>query len=128
VIPGTEVRVAAGNRKAIQGKLESVTESNLVVERGGNTQTFQRPEIQGIFVKTRGHRRRNTLVGLALGTAIGVGIGVGIGAAQSNGCKQILCGLSTPVDGAIGGVVGLVAGTLTGVSLPTGTWRQIYAR
>ncbi len=117
--PGTGVRVTAGNSKPVRGKLESVTDNDLVVEAGTSTQSFSRLDIRRLEVKKKGHRVRNTFIGLGVGTAAGVGIG----AAQSSGCTVFLCDLAPLVYGAIG----LVAGTVTGLVWPTGGWRQVYA-
>jgi len=119
VAPGTEVRVTSGNSKPVRGKLDNVTDNNLVISPGTGPQSFPRPEIRSVSVKKKGHRLRNTLIGMGAGTAAGLGIG---GAAAS-GCKQLLCGLAVPVYGAIG----FIAGTVTGLVLPTGGWRQVYA-
>ncbi len=119
IAPGTEVRVAAGASKPIRGKLESVTDSSLTVTYATGTQSFQRPDIQSVSVKKKGHRWRNTFIGLGVGTAAGLGIG----AAQASGCTDFLCELAIPVYGAIG----FIAGTVTGLVWPTGGWRQVYA-
>jgi hypothetical protein len=119
IAPGTEVRVTAGNSKPVRGKLENVTDNDLVIGPRTGPQSFARPEIRGVSVKKKGHRLRNTLIGMGAGTAAGLGIG----GAEASGCKQLLCGLAVPVYGAIG----FIAGTVTGLVLPTGGWRQVYA-
>jgi hypothetical protein len=119
IAPGTEVRVTAGNSKSVHGKLGSVTDNDLVVNPGAGPQSFARPEIRGVSVKKKGHRLRNTLIGMGAGTAAGLAIG----GAETSGCKGLLCGLAIPVYGAIG----FIAGTVTGLVLPTGGWRQVYA-
>jgi hypothetical protein len=118
--PGTEVRVAAGNAKAIRGKLESVTDGSLIITHATGIQSFERPEIQSISVKKKGHRLRNTFIGMGMGT----GAGLGIGAVAANGCTDLLCGLAV----AAGVGIGLIGGTVVGVVWPTGGWRPIYAQ
>ena len=118
--PGTEVRVAAGNSKPIRGKLDSVTDSSLVLRLATGTQSFPQPEIHGVSVQKKGHRLRNTFIGMGLGTAVGAGIG----ASQASGCKELLCDLALPVFA----VIGFVGGTVTGLVWPTGGWRQVYAQ
>ena len=117
--PGIQVRIAAGKSKPVRGKLESVSDSNLIVSNATGVESFQRPEVHSVAVKKKGHRLRNTFIGLGVGTAAGLGIG---GAAAS-GCKEFLCELAVPVYGAIG----FIAGTVTGLVWPTGGWRQVYA-
>jgi len=116
----TEVRVAAGTAAAVRGKLESVSDSALIVTNASGTASFQRPEIHRVAVKKKGHRLRNAFIGMGVGTAAGAGIG----AAQASGCKEFLCDLAVPVFA----VIGFVAGTVTGLVWPTGGWRPVYAQ
>jgi hypothetical protein len=118
--PGTEVRVAAGSSKPVQGKLDSVTDSNLVLRLATGTQSFPRPEIHSVSARGKGHRRRNVLIGMGAGTAAGIGIG----GATANNCNGIGCG---GIRVAVGGILGLAAGTVAGLMLPSGKWRQVYA-
>jgi hypothetical protein len=128
--PGTEIRVASATAKTIQGALESVTDSELVVLKQGSVpQSFRRDRIMSVSVKGKDHRLRNALIGLGVGTAVGLGVGYGIGHAQANNCSNKggwLCGLDEGAGAVVGGVGGLVGGTLTGVFWHTGGWRKIY--
>ena len=118
--PGSEIRVAAGSSKPVQGKLESVTDSNLILSNATGVESFQRPEVHSVAVKKKGHRLRNTFIGLG----VGIAAGLGIGGAAASGCKELLCELAIPVYAA----VGLIAGTVAGLVWPTGRWRQVYAQ
>jgi len=120
IAAGNQVRVATGSSKPIQGTLESVTESALVIKQKSGTQSFQQTEVVSVSVKKKGHRVRNTFIGLG----VGAGAGLGIGAAATNGCTELLCGLAI---GASTGI-GIIAGTVTGLVWPTGGWREIYVR
>src|SRR5271170_3281328 len=74
--PGTEIRVASAKAQTIQGALESVTDSELVVRKqGGGPQSFQRDRIMSVSVKGKDHRLRHALIGLGVGTAVGLGVG-----------------------------------------------------
>lgn len=122
---GIEVRVASASAKPIQGALESVTDSALVLRQAGGPVSFDRAQIRSVSVKGKERRLRNAMIGLGVGIALGVGIGYGVGHAgcgKGNGW----CNLDTGVDVAIGGVSGLVGGTLTGVFWHTGGWQKIY--
>jgi hypothetical protein len=123
---GIEVRVATANAKPVQGALESVTDSALVLKQAGGPVSFDRAQIRSVSVKGKEHRLRNSMIGLGVGTALGVAIGYGVGHA---GCRNGdgWCDLGTAVDTAIGGVSGLVGGTLAGVFWHTGGWQKIYA-
>jgi hypothetical protein len=43
-----------------------VDDSELVIQQGTGTQSFPRAQIVGVSVKTKGHRLRNTLIGLGV--------------------------------------------------------------
>ncbi len=120
--PGTQIRVAAGTAKPIVGTLESVTDSDLVISQGTGPQSFPRPQIMSVAVKKKGHRLRNTVIGMGAGTAAGIGIGFGAGYCSTSGW----CHLGEGIDAAIGGAIGLVVGTAAGLLWPTGGWRNIY--
>src|SRR5579864_190895 len=118
--PRTEVRLTAGSSKPIRGKLESVTDSNLIISQGTGTQSFQRPDIHSVSVKKKAHRLRKVLIGMGVGTAAGLGIG----GAVANNCMGLACGGYRVV---MGGVIGLAAGVVTGLVWSREGWRQVYA-
>jgi hypothetical protein len=122
---GIEVLVASAHEKPVQGALESVTDSALVLKQAGGPVSFDRAQISSVSVKGKERRLRNAMIGLGVGTALGVVIGYGVGRA---GCGKGdgWCNLNTGVGTAIGGISGLVGGTLTGVFWHTGGWRKIY--
>jgi hypothetical protein len=121
--PGTEVRVASADAKPIQGTLESVTDSDLVLRQAGGPKSFGRTQILSVSVRGKDHRLRNALIGLGAGTAAGLAVGYGV---KHCGNNDGWCGLGEVAGMAVGGVAGLVGGTLTGVFWPTGGWRKIY--
>jgi hypothetical protein len=120
IAPGTEVSITAGNSKPVRGKLEIVTDTNLVIGKSSAAHSFPRPDIHSVSVKEKGHRVRNVLAGMGVGLAAGLGIGAAIG----HDCRGIACG---GFDVAIGGLVGLGGGIVAGLELPSGKWRQVYA-
>jgi hypothetical protein len=128
--PGTQIRVTSTiSHKAVEGTVESVTDSDLVLSRHGDPQSFQRPQITSVSVRKSGHRIRNTLIGLGVGTAAGFLIGTAVGHAQESSCMKSggwFCGLDQIVPAGVGGVSGLVGGTLAGAFWSPG-WRKIYA-
>lgn len=109
-----------GSSAPLQGKLEGVIDSALVITLPAGKQSLPRTEIHSVSVRKKGHRLRNTFIGLG----VGAGAGLGIGAAATNGCDEFLCGI---VIAAAAGI-GAVAGTVIGVVWPTGGWRKVYAR
>ncbi len=119
ITPGAEVRVTVGNSKAVRGKLETVTEDNLVIRKSSATHSFPRTDIRSISLKEKGNRVRNVLIG----TGAGLAAGLGIGAAVANNCSGIACG---GFRIAVGGLIGLGGGIIAGLELPSGKWREVY--
>jgi hypothetical protein len=112
-----------GTAKPVMGSLESVTDTDFVLTQGTGSQSYARPQIRSISVRKKGHRLRNTLIGLGVGAGLGLAVGYGFG----RNCPGWFCGLSADADTAVGGVGGLAVGTLAGVFWPTGGWRKVYA-
>lgn len=120
IAPGADVRIDVAGRGQIQGNLQNVTPDSIVLNVNG-PQTIARQDIARVSVKKPGHRKRNALIGLA----VGAGVGLGIGAA--NRCQQF-CVVS---NGAVTGVAaagGAAAGAIVGAVIPTGGWRTVYKR
>jgi hypothetical protein len=129
--PGTQIRVGGSSLKPVQGKVESVTDSNLVVRLRSGPQAFPRAQITAVSVAKSRHRLRNTFIGLGVGVGAGLLIGFGVGRAQQSGCTKSggwFCSLDTVGDAGLGGISGLVGGTAAGAFWPTGGWREIYVR
>jgi hypothetical protein len=124
--PGTPIRLVFGPAtKPVQGTLDSATDSGLVFRRGAGPESLPRAQVVSVSIRKENHRLRNTFIGLGAGTAAGILIGFGVGHA---GCKNAggWCDLNSGVGAAVGGVSGLVGGTLTGAFWPTGKWMKIY--
>lgn len=123
---GIEVRVASTKAKPVQGALESVTGSALVLKRAGGPVSFDRAQVRSVSVKGKEHRLRNAMIGLGVGTALGAGIGYAVGRGRCS--RGGWCALDADADTVIGGVSGLVSGTLAGVLWHTGGWQKIYTQ
>jgi hypothetical protein len=130
--PGTQVRVVAGaSLKPLLGTLDIATDSELVVRLRTGPQPFPRAQIMAISVRKSKHRLRNTFIGLGVGVGAGLLIGYGVGRAQQSGCTKSggwFCSLDTVGGAGVGGISGLVGGTVVGAFWPTGGWREIYVR
>jgi hypothetical protein len=119
---GTQIQITAGSRR-IRGKVDRITDDALVVTSRKGQETLNRKEVAVVLVKKASHRKRNALVGLAAGT--GVGLGIGVAARSKPGQVQIIS------NGAVVGVlavVGAFVGTIVGVVIPPGGWREIYKK
>jgi hypothetical protein len=72
---GTSVRISVGSR-TVRGQVQGVMDDSLAVDSGKGQEMFTRQEVMRVSVKKKGHRGRNTLIGLGAGAAIGVVVGV----------------------------------------------------
>lgn len=118
----TEVRIIVGSR-SVRGEVERITNDVLVVTTRNGQEMFDRPQVSVVSVKKPSHRKRNTLIGLASGT--GVGLGIGIAARPKPGQLEVI----TPgVITAGFTAAGAIGGTLVGVIIPTGGWREVYRK
>ncbi len=76
---------------------------------------FTRLQVTRVSIKRQGHRGRNTLIGLGVGA--GVGLAIGLAARQGFFDNDVTAG------GIVGGAL---IGTLIGVAIPNGGWRDVY--
>jgi hypothetical protein len=118
----TEVRITFDNGQPMQSRLESTTDASLTISSAAKP--FGRTEIVSVSVKKKGHRIRNTFIGLGLGLAAGIGIGI----ATASRCEGEICGIAAAGGVAIVGGLGMIGGTVIGVAWPTGGWREMYRR
>jgi hypothetical protein len=117
--PGSEIRVVLAGGKTLHGFLQKVTSDSLAINATTSQETLSRAEIKRVQLKRKGHRGRNALIGLLIGTGGGLAIGAGADRSASGSWfpdagKAIL----TPL--------GALVGTVVGVAIPTGGWREIY--
>jgi hypothetical protein len=122
IAPGTQIRLVIDKAKPLMGSLQSVTDGEVVFKHGSGPRSVARSQITSISVRKKGHRLRNALIGLGTGTALGLLVGHGF----ARNCPGWFCGLSADADTAVGGVGGLVGGTLVGLFWPTGRWQKVY--
>lgn len=117
--PGAEIRVSLVSGKTVRGFFQSATAESVVLNAATSQETFSRQEVKRVQLKRQGHRGRNTLIGLGVGAAGGLAIGTaadhGTGGDVFNNLGKIAL---TPL--------GAIIGTVVGVALPTGGWREIY--
>ena len=121
---GTNVRVLAGSR-TVGGQVQGVTDDSLAVDSGKGQEMFAQQQVIRVSVKEKGHRGRNTLIGLGIGAGLGAAAGL---EERTEGSRPLPLGRSKALNAAIGAVpLGLI-GTLVGAVIPTGGWREVYKR
>jgi hypothetical protein len=122
IAAGTVVRVKMNSRD-VRGQLQGVTDDRLTVDSENGPAMFSRQEILRVSVKKKGHRLRNTLIGLGAGVAGGAVIG----AASHKDCTGFCILYTTRAqDAGIGAALGAIVGTAVGALIPTGGWREVY--
>src|ERR1039457_3608951 len=120
LVTGAEIRVTLANGKTLRGFVQRVTPESLAINATTGQETLSRQDIRRADLKRPGHRGRNTLIGLAVGTGVGLAAGAvadskaGPGIWLPNAGKVVL----TPL--------GAIIGTVVGVALPNGGWREVY--
>jgi hypothetical protein len=118
--PGSEIRVTLTTGRILRGFLQRVTAELLEINATASQETVLRQDIRRVALKRAGHRGRNTLIGLAIGTGAGLAIGAVVDSrARPNGWfPNFGKAVFTPL--------GAIVGTVIGVALPTGGWRDVY--
>jgi hypothetical protein len=119
IVRTTEVRIQTDNTTPIRGSLERTTDNALIM--GIGAPSVGRPQIVSVSVRKKGHRVRNTFIGISVGLATGLGIGF----ASASRCRGEICGIAGPGVVGGGGALGMVVGGIAGVAWPTGGWREV---
>jgi hypothetical protein len=115
---GDRIQVHELNSTKVSGTFLSVSDASIFIEAHGASQAIQKQEVERVTLMKNKHRLRNPL-GLA---GVGAGVGAGIGAADDKHCPatQTFClDFGEGIPSAIGGVIGLLGGAITGALLPS---------
>jgi hypothetical protein len=120
LVTGVEIRVTLTTGKTLRGFVQRVTPESVAINATTSQETLSRQDIRRVAVKRPGHRGRNTVIGLAIGTGAGLAAGAGVDAKSGPGRMF-------PDSGkAVFSPLGALIGTVVGVALPTGGWREVY--
>lgn len=116
---GSEVRATLTTGGTLRGILRNTSADSLVIDSTTGQQTLSRQDVRRVQVKRPGHRKRNALIGLAVGAGGGLAAGAAADASSSpslfpNAGKEAFTGL------------GAIVGTVVGLVIPTGGWRESY--
>ena len=120
LVTGAEIRVTLANGKTLRGFMQRVTPESLAINATTSQETLSRQDIRRVDLKRPGHRGRNTLIGLAIGTGAGLAVGAGVDSQRRPG--DWLPSFGKVVLSPVGAIIG----TVVGVALPTGGWREVY--
>jgi len=120
LVAGSEIRVTLAAGKTMRGFVERVTAESLAINATTSQEMLSRQDIRRVELKKPGHRGRNTLIGLAIGT--GVGLAAGAVADSKAGPGRMFPDLGKVMFSS----AGMLLGTVIGVALPTGGWRDVY--
>jgi hypothetical protein len=118
--PSTDVRVRTA--RTVRGTIQSANDDSLILNSGKGQETLARQEISRVSVRERGHRKRNALIGTAVGAVVGAGLGFM--------CLKACFGSTSELRGIFAATTAGVAGTgaMIGAVIPTGGWREVYKK
>jgi hypothetical protein len=120
LVTGAEIRVTLATGKTLRGFVQRVTPESLAINATTSQETLSRQDIRRVALKRPGHRGRNTLIGLAIGTGAGLAAGAAVDSKAGRGAWFPNAGK------AVFSPAGAAIGTVVGVALPTGGWREVY--
>jgi hypothetical protein len=102
--------------KAVTGEFTGYTADSLSLRTGGAERTFARADVLSVKNREGSHRRRNVLLGLAIGAGAGLAAGAIRGATyHEEGEGPVFMMVYTPIGAGIGAAAGAVmpAGEVT---------------
>jgi hypothetical protein len=120
LVTGAEIRVTLATGETLRGFVQRVTPESLAINATTSQETLFRQDIRRVALKRPGHRGRHTLLGLAIGAGAGLALGAGVDSQRRPGDWFPSFGK------AVLSPLGALIGTVVGVALPTGGWRDVY--
>jgi hypothetical protein len=116
IAAGTKVRVETAAMKQT-GTLVSVSEESIQITTDKGEVSIARADVERVYISTKGHRVRNTIIGTVIGVAAGVTLYSTLGVLFRNeGQEGSGAMLAIPIG----------IGTAVGAALPTGRMKKIY--
>jgi hypothetical protein len=119
---GAEMEARTTDNKRYRGRFKAAEDDALVVVTASGERRFARATVSRVSVKKPGHRLRHTLIGLGIGAAAGIALGAAADARCTGDCIEG----KTPLGKEAGTGIGALIGTIIGVALPGGGWREVY--
>jgi hypothetical protein len=113
---GQKIEVVDMKLKAVAGNFSAFTDDAISLLAGKDQVSIPRADVLSVKNREASHRKRNTLLGLAIGAAGGLAAGAIAGATSSEeGEIPVFLLVTTPIGAGLGGAVGAVlpAGQVT---------------
>jgi hypothetical protein len=115
--PGQKIEVVDKSMKSFGGHFDSVSEEAITLQVGKSQQTIERAKVVRVSVRDTSHRKRNMLIGTAVGVGAGLAIAIPVGLLCSNegNCGSSTAGAAVAVAGlgAAGAGIGAIPGNRT---------------
>ncbi|MBC8030585.1 MAG: hypothetical protein H7Z16_10780 [Pyrinomonadaceae bacterium] len=112
ISPGEKVSIELKDGKKIKGRLRTVSDSMVTLDRGSKTSDHSRDSISKVY-RMSGSAGKSVGKAAAIGAGIGGGIGVGLGVA-SGGYEDLSRGEVAAIAGGVLGVIGAGIGAIVG--------------
>jgi len=112
ISPGEKLSIELKDGKKIKGRLRTISDSTLTLDRGSKTSDHSRDSIARVY-RMAGSAGKSVGKAAAIGAAIGGGAGVGVGVA-SGGYEDLSRGEIAGILGAVGAGVGAGIGAIVG--------------
>ena len=114
IAQGEKISIETKDGKKMKGRLRSVSDTMLTLDRGSKTSDLSRDSISKVY-RMVGSTGKSVGKAAAIGAAIGGGVGIGLGVA-SGGYEDLskgeIAGILGVVGAGLGGVIGAVVGAL----------------
>ncbi len=116
--PGEAIEVLDAKMKSIRGDFASYTPQEIALRQDGREMNVPRAEVASVKRSGESHRRRNVLLGLAIGAAGGLAVGAIRGKTYHEaGETTVFMAVWTPIGAGIGAVAGAVLPGRTGITV-----------
>ncbi len=112
ISPGEKLSIELTNGKKVKGRLRSVSDSMITLERGSKNGDVSRDSIARVY-RMVGSAGKSVGKAAAIGAGIGGGVGVGLGIA-SGGYEDLGRGEVAAIAGGVGAVIGAGIGAIIG--------------
>ncbi len=110
--PGEKMSIETKDGKKMKGRLRSVSDTMVTLDRGSKTSDLTRDSIARVY-RMAGSAGKSVGKAAAIGAAIGGGVGVGLGIA-SGGYEDLSRGEIAAIAGGVLGVIGAGIGAVVG--------------